>query len=102
MYRIIFISAALFLAACAGPNPVTNQRKLQMTDGVIALLNSDKEITLADSRIRCDQRQIVGSNFRTRVCMLESEYDAEREANMRDNFGADRRAGTGMGGRVDG
>lgn len=102
MYRLIPVVLILFATACAGPNPPTNQRKLQMTDGVISLLNSDESITLADERIRCEQRTMIGSNFRTRLCMLHSEYDAERESNMRDNFGADRTTGTGMGGRVDG
>lgn len=102
MFKIAIISAILVLTACAGPNPPTNQRKLQMTDGVISLLNSDESITLADPRIRCDQRRMLGSNFTTRICMLQTEYDAEREANLRDNLGSDRGAGTRMGGRVDG
>lgn len=101
MMRISLVCMTLALAACAGPNPPSNARKLQLTDGVIALMKSDEEITLADPRIRCDQRQLVGSNFRTRICMLQAEYDAERESNMRDNFGASHSAGTGMGGRFD-
>lgn len=102
MRIILFASILAFAAACAGPNPPANQRKLQLSEGVIALLKSDEDITLADSRIRCDQRRALGSNFRQRVCMLKSEYEAEREENIRDNLGADRGAGTRMGGRVDG
>ena len=100
MYRSIFLAVvtSAFLMACAGPNPPANQRKLQMTEGVIALIKSDESVTLADPRIRCDQRRIIGSNFRTRVCMLQTEYEAERAANIRDNLGADRGAGTRMGG----
>jgi hypothetical protein len=94
----LLLWATLFatLAACAGPNPSPNPRKLQMTPAVANLLESEESITLADPRIHCEQRKRVGSNFSTRMCMLESEREAAREESLRGALGNERRAGMGF------
>lgn len=92
---------ATFLFACAGPNPPPDPKKLQVSNGVRNLLESDSSLTLADPRIRCEQRRRVGSNFRTRVCMLKEELDDQRDESLRDVYGADQRRG-GMGAKGEG
>jgi len=96
----ILLSAAM-LGACAGPNPPPDPKKLQVSQGVRDLLKSDTSLTLADPRIRCEQRRRVGSNFRTRVCMLDEEFEDEREDSLRDVFGSGQRGG-GMGAKGEG
>jgi len=86
--------ALLLLVACAGPNAEIRDRNLQATEGVIDLLESDESITLADSRIVCENRRVVGSNLRKRICMLESEKDRLRRSNMDGFYGV----GHGFGG----
>ena len=76
-------------------------KKLQVSQGVRSLLESDNSLTLADPRIRCEQRRRVGSNFRTRVCMLKEEFEEQREDSLRDVYGAGQRQG-GMGASGEG
>ncbi|MFU8831426.1 MAG: hypothetical protein ACNA7J_04630 [Wenzhouxiangella sp.] len=103
IHRLAVIAATLiFLAACAGPNPPPNPRQLQVSEGVRNLLESDQSLTLADPRIRCDSRRQIGSNFPTRICMLEEEYEIAREDSLRDVFRSDQARGTGMGASGEG
>lgn len=97
MTRILLpLALVVTLTACAGPNPPPNPRKLQMTQGVMDLLNREEGITLADPRIHCEQRKRVGSNFATRVCMLATERDAARNDSIRGALGDDQNAGMGF------
>lgn len=100
--RLAFVALlAAFLGACAGPNPPPDPRKLQVSQGVRNLLESDESLTLADPRIRCEQRRRVGSNFRTRVCMLEEEFEDERDDSLRDVYGTGQSRG-GLGAKGEG
>lgn len=94
------LAVPMLLAACAGPNPEMNHRKMQLSPGVVALINSEEAISLNDARIRCEQRKPVGSNVPKRTCMLREEWDAARENSLRDTFGTGREGGQ-MGGRFD-
>jgi hypothetical protein len=93
---VVIALVAAMLVACAGPNPPMDPKKLQVSQGVRDLLESNNSLTLADPRIRCEQRRRVGSNFRTRVCMLKEEFEEQREDSLRDAYGAGQRKG-GMG-----
>lgn len=81
---------ALLIAACAGPNAELRNRNLQVTQGVADLFEADDSVTLADSRIVCEQKRVTGSNFRTRFCMLKAEREELRQSNL------DRTLGTGQ------
>jgi len=90
LFLVTIVPAALLLAACAGPNAEIHNRNLKVSEGVASLLESDESITLADPRIVCEQRRVTGSNFRTRICMLEDEREDLRESSL------DRAMGTGQ------
>lgn len=79
---------ALLLVACAGPNAELHNRNLKVSEGVASLMKSDPSVTLADSRIVCDHQRVTGSNFKVRICMLESEREELRESNLRSALGS--------------
>lgn len=85
----IVLVAALVLSACAGPNPPSPYRKMQLTSGVIELIETEDQVSLSDPRIKCTQITAVGSRFPVRTCALKSELDEQRVASLRDFFGAD-------------
>lgn len=85
----VVLVAALVLAACAGPNPPSPYRKMQLTSGVIQLIETEDEVALSDPRIKCTQTTAVGSRFPIRTCALKTELESERLASLRDFFGAD-------------
>lgn len=92
MNRILAISAAVgILAGCAGPNPPPDSRSLILSDSVLALLRSDESVTLGDKRIRCEQRQSLGSRFPQTVCMTVEEFGQIREWSLRDAYGPGQR-----------
>lgn len=85
---LLVVIVFLGLTACAGPNPPPDTRSLILSDGVLALLRSDENITLGDPRIRCETSKGLGSNFKRQFCMTVKEFDVHREWSLRDAYGA--------------
>ena len=92
MNRILSMTAAMaFVAGCAGPNPPPDSNSLILSDAVLALLQSDESITLGDDRIRCEQRQGLGTRFRETFCLTVKEFEQMRDWSLRDAYGPGQR-----------
>lgn len=93
IFRLALVAcSAVLLIACAGPNaPKSTANQMVVSDGVLALLESDESVTLGDPRIRCERRQALGSRFRVMHCMTQEEFDRLRDWSLRDSYGTDHR-----------
>lgn len=91
MFKLLSVAfVAAFLVACAGPSPGPDSRSLVLSEGVIALLESDERVTLGDPRIRCEKSKGLGSAFDRQFCMTREEFEQHRQWSLRDAYGAGR------------